>query len=113
MLLSSIAAIVSALRLRRAVPLSGWNQDRQVIWLDEAKPGHGRAYYLRDVRRDEMGVVTFRHSRIRMAQICRDDRQRRACLQKVRGVGVAQDMETRGRINVCATASLPQRPMLV
>ena len=60
-----------------------------------------------------MGIVSLGHSGVGVTEVRRDHRQRCPGLQQVRGIGVAQYVEARRRVDPGATASLAQRTMLV
>jgi len=41
-------------------------------WLDQPQPRHGCADHVSDVARCQMGIVLFGHTRVGMAEVCRD-----------------------------------------
>ena len=47
------------------------------------------ADYLRNMRRDEVGIVALGHAGVGVAEVCRDHGQRCSSLQQVGGIGVA------------------------
>ena len=65
------------------------------------------------MRRDKMGIVSLGHSGVGVTEVRCNHRQRCPGLQQVRGIGVAQYVEARRRVDPGAAASLAQRTMLV
>ena len=74
--------------------------------LQEPELRHSRSDHFSDVRWNEVGIVPLGHARVRMAQIGRDYRKRGPGSQQVRGIGVAQNVEARRRIDPGAMAGL-------
>jgi hypothetical protein len=60
-----------------------------------------------------MGIVPLGHACVGVTQVRRDHRQRRARLQEVRRIGMAQDVKGGRRVNPGPATGVAQRAMLV
>jgi hypothetical protein len=80
--------------------------------LNEPKLWHRGADHLGNVGRNEMGIVLLAHSCIGMIGVRRDHGQWCAGQQQVRGIPVAQNVETGRWIDASTATGLTQRPVL-